>query len=174
VLEKAAKEGWSIDKVVEALRNQRMVEARARTIARTEIIRAANQGHRAAAADSPYEVDKKWSAAKDHRTRHSHVLINGHVTDEHGTFKVAIYSGDKLKGYDQMQCPGDPDASAANTVNCRCRTIYIPKRDSAGKLITRRGNTARIIPMRGVTQTIPSHQIAATLKAHIHIGIDGE
>lgn len=119
VLQKAIDEGWGIDKIVMELRSERLVVARARVIARTEIIRAANVGHSVAAKSFPYEVDKKWSSAKDHRTRHSHQLINNRQVEENGFFKVPIYKGDKPTGrFDEMLYPGDPEASASNTVNC--------------------------------------------------------
>jgi hypothetical protein len=171
IFEKAIEEGWGIDQIVEKLKGPDLAEARARVIARTEIVRAANVGHSIAAQSTPYEVDKKWSAANDHRTRHSHRYINDHQTDEYGTFKVPVYKGDKPTGeFDEMQFPGDPTAHASNTVNCRCRVLYLPKRDSEGRLIMRPPNQARIIPMQPVSR-IPAHQIAAALKANIRIGI---
>jgi hypothetical protein len=103
--------------------------------------------------------------------------VDGHQTSEYGAFKVPIYKGDELLGYDEMQFPGDPSAHASNTVNCRCRVLYIPKRDQQGKLILRSSTTATIIPMRSTNNTVtPAHQIAAALKAHIRfiIGEAGE
>lgn len=171
-LEKGAEEGWSIDIIVTELRRVNVIEARARVIARTEINRASNVGHSVAAKDLPYEVDKKWSAAKDHRTRHSHNKVNNHITDENGYFQVPIYKGDKPTGlFDQMQYPGDPEASPGNTINCRCRVLYIPKRDSAGRLVMRDRNQATVIPIRRVPSYTPA-QIAAILKENIYIGVE--
>lgn len=172
VLEKATEEGWSIDRTVQELRRKDVVQARARTIARTEIVRAANVGHQVGAKSLPYEMNKKWISAKDHRTRHSHREVNNHVTDEEGTFRVGIYEGDKLVGYEEMKYPGDANAHPSNTINCRCRIIFEAKRDSHGKLIPRSSNTATIIPMQEQYTTLPAHQIAAALKAHIFAGID--
>jgi uncharacterized protein with gpF-like domain len=172
VLEKATEEGWSIDRTVQELRRKDVVQARARTIARTEIVRAANVGHQVGAKSLPYEMNKKWISAKDHRTRHSHREVNNHVTDEEGTFKVGIYEGDKLVGYEEMKYPGDANAHPSNTINCRCRIIFEAKRDSHGKLIPRSSNTATIIPMQEQYTTLPAHQIAAALKAHIFAGIE--
>lgn len=168
VLEKGVDEGWSIDKIVDELQRGDLTRARARVIARTEIIRAANVGHSVGAKSTPYEVDKKWSAARDHRTRHSHKLINGHITSEEGTFKVAIYQGDKLIGYENMLYPGDQTASAANTINCRCRVQHTPKRDAAGKLIMRPANQITpVVPMRRPQEYTPA-QIAAIRKMLIN------
>lgn len=172
VLEKATEEGWSIDRTVQELRRKDVVRARARTIARTEIVRAANVGHQVGAKTLPYEMNKKWISAKDHRVRHSHRKVNNHVTDEEGTFKVGIYKGDKLVGYDEMRYPGDANADPSNTINCRCRVIFEPKRDSQGRLIPRSSNTATVIPMQEQYTTLPASQIAAALKAHIFVGID--
>lgn len=172
VLEKATEEGWSIDRTVQELKRKDVVQARARTIARTEIVRAANVGHQVGAQSLPYELNKKWISAKDHRVRHSHRNINNHVTDEDGTFKVGIYKGDVLTGYDEMKYPGDANADPSNTINCRCRIIFEPKRDSQGRLIPRSSNTATIIPMQEQYTTLPASQIAAALKAHIFVGVD--
>jgi hypothetical protein len=149
VIEKAVSEGWGIDKIVDQLKSSGLPRARARVIARTETIRAANVGHSEGAKSFPYEVNKKWSSAKDHRVRHSHRLVNNHVTDEEGTFKVPIYKGDKPTGQsDLMLYPGDKEAHPSNTINCRCRVIYEPKRDAQGRLIRRTGTPATIIPLR--------------------------
>ncbi len=174
ILEKGVSEGWGIDKIVNELGRQDLTRARARVIARTEVIRAANVGHSVGAKDMPFEVNKKWNAAKDHRTRHSHRSINGHITEEMGMFKVAVYKGDDLIGYEEMLYPGDAEASAGNTINCRCRVTYIPKRDAQGKLIRRVANTATIIPLRPVSTVGNAYQIAAALKANIFVGIEGE
>lgn len=172
ILDKGVAEGLSIDQIVRQLSDEGLIRSRARVIARTEINRASNVGHSVAAQTLPYEVDKKWSAASDQRTRHSHRLINDHQVDENDFFKVPIYKGDKpTGGYDEMLYPGDATASAANTVNCRCRVVYIPKRDANGRLVMRSPNRARIIPMRQVPRYDPA-QIAAILKANIHIGVE--
>lgn len=172
ILQKAVENGWSIDQTIKELKRTDLIQARARVIARTEIIRAANVGHSIGAKSLPYELNKKWISAKDHRVRHSHKGINSHVTDENGTFKVAIYEGEKLIGHDLMQYPGDATAHPSNTINCRCRVIYEPKRDAQGRLITRSSNTATIIPMQGIPSLLPAHQIAAALKAHVFVGVD--
>lgn len=173
VLEKGVEEGWSIDQIVKELGRIDIIEARARTIARTEVIRAANVGHAAAAQTMPYETNKKWVAAQDHRTRHSHRLIHNHVVDENGFFDVPIYKGDKKIGTEKMLYPGDPKASASNTVNCRCRAIYLPKTDSNGNLIMRNSGLAPVVTMRP-SQTNPAvaASVAAVLKSSIRIGVD--
>lgn len=173
VLEKGVEEGWSIDQIVKELQRVDIIEARARTIARTEVIRAANVGHSVAAQSMPYETNKKWVAAQDHRTRHSHRFIHNHVVDENGFFDVPIYKGDKKIGTERMLYPGDAKASASNTVNCRCRALYIPKTDSNGNLIMRNQGLAPIIPMRSPAQNpAAASAIAAVLKSQVHIGVE--
>lgn len=167
ILQKAVENGWSIDETVNELSKTSLMAARAVVIARTEINRAANVGHTIAAQSLPYEVDKKWVAAVDHRTRHSHRLINNHQVSETGYFEVQTPKG----GTEQMLFPGDPDASAANTVNCRCRVIYIPKRDSQGRLLIRDRAQAPVIPMRRPSH-IPAADIAAVLKENVFIGVE--
>jgi uncharacterized protein with gpF-like domain len=169
ILQRGTDQGLGIDQIVAELRGIGLITNRARVIARTEVIRAANVGHSIAAASLPYEVNKKWSAARDARTRHSHVYINGHQVDENDTFKVPIYKGDINTGrFDEMQFPGDPNASASNTINCRCRVLYEAKRDENGNIVMRNPNQARVIPMTPI-ERIPASGIAAALKAHITI-----
>lgn len=157
ILDRGVEQNLSIADIVTELRTTGIVRARAETIARTEIFRAANVGHVIGAKSFPYEVNKKWIAAGDHRTRHSHRKVNGHVVDEFGAFIVPIYrdkDGTKLVGHDKMMFPHDPNASAANTINCRCRVIHEPKRDADGQLILRRHTPATILPLaQSISQT---------------------
>jgi uncharacterized protein with gpF-like domain len=170
VLQKAVDNGWGIAETVRQLQRADLVEARATVIARTEINRAANTGHSIAAKELPYEVDKKWIAAHDHRTRESHRIIDAHQVGENDFFNVPVFKGKIQIGTEEMLYPGDPNASAGNTINCRCRVIYIPKRDALGKLILRQPNQATIIPMRQIPRYSPE-QIAAQLKAHVSITV---
>jgi uncharacterized protein with gpF-like domain len=170
VLEKGIEEQLSINEIVKNLQATGLIQARANTIARTEIVRAANVGHSVAAKSFPYEVNKKWSAAKDHRVRHSHVFINAHMVDENDFFEVPIYKGDKKIGTEPMLYPGDASATPGNTINCRCRVIFEPKRDSQGNLIMRDQTQAPVIPMRRVPTYNPA-QIAAILKSNVTVTI---
>jgi uncharacterized protein with gpF-like domain len=172
VLQKGIDEQLSIPDIVRNLQAAGLIQARAKVIARTEVIRAANVGHATAARSFPYEVNKKWSAVKDNRTRHSHIFINGHMVDEEDVFKVPVYQGDKPTGQiDEMLYPGDPDAHPSNTINCRCRVLFEPKRDSAGNLVMRQQGLAPVIPIRR-PQTIDPAQIAAILKSKVVVGVE--
>jgi hypothetical protein len=171
ILQMAVDNGWGIDQTVRELQN-RYVIPRAAVIARTEINRASNIGHAIGAKDLPFEVDKKWIAARDERTRKAHRHVNGHITGENEAFKVPDYKGDKPTGtFSEMLYPGDPNAPAAQVCNCRCRVTYEPKRDSEGRLLLRNPNTATVIPMRRVPR-IPVADIAAVLKSQIKIGVE--
>jgi hypothetical protein len=63
ILEKAIQDGLGVEEIAKKLSEIGLIEARAKVITRTEIIRAANVGHSIAARDLPYEVDKQWIAA---------------------------------------------------------------------------------------------------------------
>ena len=97
-------------------------------------------------------------------------MTDNHVTDENGFFRVPIYSGKKRIGTDEMLFPGDPTADKRNTINCRCRVIYIPKRDAQGRLIMRDRTQAQVIPIRRIPRYTPE-EIAAQLKAHATITV---
>lgn len=142
ILQQGIDDNLTLDQIISRLTEAGIVETRARTIARTEIVRAANVGHQVGAKTFPYEVNKKWQGAGDHRERHSHRLLNDQMIGEDDLFKVPIYKGDKPTGaFDQMNAPGDPTASAANTINCRCRVTFQAKRDANGRLIMRQNAT---------------------------------
>lgn len=171
ILQKGVDGQLSLPEIIANLKATGLIEARAKVIARTEIVRAANVGHSVAAKSFPYEVNKKWSAAKDHRTRHSHVFINDHMVDENDFFKVPVYDKKVQIGFDEMLYPGDVNAHPSNTVNCRCRVIFEPKRDVNGNLMLRDQNIAPVIPMRRPTTYDPA-QIAAILKDHAVVTIE--
>jgi hypothetical protein len=166
ILQRATDNHLSIADTISALEDEGLIKARAQVIVRTEVNRAGNVGHATAAQSLPYEVDKKWIGAADHRERHSHVLMNNRTIDEVGFYEVPVYENKVQIATDHMQFPGDPNAHVSNTANCRCRVIYLPKRDAQGRLIMREQSVAPVIPMRGSTVYTPA-QIAAELKAHV-------
>lgn len=168
--EQAIEQNWTYEQIVDKLTHAGYWEARARRIVRTELVRAANIGHQEAARDFPFEVNKKWLAAADHRTRHSHHKVHNQAIGEDDLFRVPIYKGDKLTGYEEMNAPGDPKASAGNTINCRCRVLHEAKRDAKGNLIERNRNQARIIPMRSTE--ISNQSIRAAIAASVKSLVD--
>lgn len=110
-------------------------DARARTIARTEVIGASNAG-----AMQQLELlgpdfmpqRKTWVSTHDKRTRLSHAVADGQTVDFVAPFTV---------GGAKLDYPGDPDAPAEERINCRCTLVWhfddVPLKDeltSAGPL----------------------------------------
>lgn len=88
---------------------------RARMIARTETIGAANAGSYYGAEASGVVGAKVWLAAVDHRTRSSHVTADGQKVPLDRLFQVGAAS---------MKYPGDPAGGPSETINCRCTVLY--------------------------------------------------
>lgn len=113
-------------------------KARAAMIIQTESQRALSFGGLIGAYMSGVDVDKEWVTSDDERVRganpkyyarYPHTRLDRQVTTLFGAFQ----NGESIK------FPGDPDASAANTVNCRCSVFYKQKprpkpRDTARRL----------------------------------------
>jgi hypothetical protein len=98
----------------------------ARRIARTETIRALNQGKHLAAlqAAEGYDIpmQKQWLATLDERTR-STPPDNFDHAEMHGV-TVALEDAFDVSG-ESLQYPNDPNGSAGNIINCRCTAIYV-------------------------------------------------
>lgn len=154
ILNKAVSEGWGIDKTVSFLKKDDFSEFQAARIARTEVNRASNAGTLAAGNSYQYEMTKEWIAVQDNRTRGvdpkdhaSHIKLNETKIDFEDVF-IDSRNGDRLQG------PGDPKASAASTINCRCQLGLSPKRDANGRLIPKRKTTTVIYPNQTRRQTV--------------------
>lgn len=76
------------------------------------VVTAAAQQNAGLPVDEREELDKVWIATLDGKTRPTHWAADGQRAPLAGTFTV---------GGEAMQFPGDPTASAAETINCRCR-----------------------------------------------------
>lgn len=146
--------GWSIDQIVDHIEELPFERYQAARIVRTEVNRAANVGAKAQAETSDYQQVKEWISAEDNRVRGtkpkdhaSHVGLNGVTLDEGDKFK------DPRNG-DLLDFPGDPNASAASTINCRCAVAYTFKRDAQGNLIPKRKTTFVQYP-----GTVPQRQV---------------
>lgn len=122
VISKGIQEGKSvaeISKDINELYIQDITPTRARMIAQTETIKAANLGEYLAAQTAPIQMEKVWLSTGDARTRHNHVLAD----------KQQVGINDKfLVGGDEMLFPGDVSlgAAAGNTINCRCTMYFEP------------------------------------------------
>ena len=93
---------------------------RAERIARTETATARNSAAHAAAlelANGGVPIAKRWVAARDERTRDTHIAAHGTVVDVHDPFRV---------GDDLLDHPGDREhGSAREVINCRCVCSYL-------------------------------------------------
>lgn len=90
---------------------------RALTVVRTELGRAfeaAGQERKTQAVEAGIRLKKQWRRSGKIHSRRTHDLADGQVVDVDQPFLVA---GEKL------MYPKDPQASAANTVNCGCASL---------------------------------------------------
>jgi hypothetical protein len=113
---------------------------RARRIARTEVMRASNYAAMEGAKLHNFEVDKIWIASRDLRTRriprdsYDHFHMDGATVPYNEPFTSTGKKGDTVLASQ----PGDPNAPAGFTINCRCTVGFVPKRDENGRLIMKR------------------------------------
>lgn len=138
IISEGVQKGWGADKIADALQSPELMMWRARLIVRTESNKAMNYGQRLGESKSEWESTKTWIAANDHRTRHSHRLVDDLTLNFSERFMVPIYKGGKVQiqvGVDLMTGPGDVHAHAANICNCRCTLAFAAKRDENGRLI---------------------------------------
>lgn len=154
ILEKGVAEGWGIDKMVFELDHTELSVTRARTIVRTELHKAQFEGRKLGEEWSEWETDKIWIAAEDNRTRNSHRKMDNMKIDTDDKFQVPKQRG----GFELMDGPGDPEASAENVINCRCTLAHEARRDQNGRLIKKRrisvisqGEVARVQQRQVVT-----------------------
>ena len=126
VLSEAVSEAFGFDEIVKRISSPELLAKRARLIARTETVAAANAASNIAARDSGLIMDKIWISARDNRTRPHHVQVNQQVVAMDDFFTV---------GEKKMQFPGDKNGGAAEVCNCRCTHAFIPRRDANGRLM---------------------------------------
>jgi uncharacterized protein with gpF-like domain len=123
---KTALDPVRIDKMVDAYQ-RRYIAYRAMTIARTETIRAANQGAVASTAAAveampDMTVIKTWVATSDGKTRPHHREMDGKSV-------LGMSTPFLLPGGVTMLYPHDPNAPASEVANCRCTVAFklVPK-----------------------------------------------
>jgi len=112
-VDNAVREGLSANEIAKGLRKRwdELLPWRSFNIARTETLSALNYGQDLGADATGYRYRKTWLTAMDGRQRDAHGAMNGKSINQGEKFFV---DGESLK------FPGDPAASAANRVNCRC------------------------------------------------------
>lgn len=115
-------QGESMDKIANRIGRVQQMNANAsiRT-ARTIVTGAENKGrqdsYEKATADGII-LKREWIAAKDKRTRHAHLELDGQEKDIDKPFSNAI---------GLIMFPGDPGAHPANVYNCRCTLRAVVK-----------------------------------------------
>lgn len=145
VLGNAALYGYGIDWQVNELEKLTALNyTRSRMIARTETVTAANQAGRFAAKETGLVLFKEWLSTRDNRTRGNpingqkdianHWIMYGVTTgiDDYFTVENGVTM---LQPGAKKQENGLP-VPKRDVINCRCTTLYLPQRNSAGRLIT--------------------------------------
>lgn len=123
-IESAINNGFGFDDIVKLLSDVQLTAIRARLIARTEIVTAANQASQIQAIKSGLKLDKIWISARDNRTRMHHLEVNGKQIPLMDNFTVGGFP---------MQQPGDRGQLGSRTpakeiCNCRCTIAYLKKK----------------------------------------------
>lgn len=134
IFQQATAEGWGYEVIAQKLLREGLALRRSRVIARTEVHRGAMAGSIEGAKSLPYEVKKEWLSGRDNRVRRN----------PRDRFDHRELSGQQ-RGIDEpfmneepIMFPGDPKASAGNTIQCRCVVSYVPKYDERGRLIRKK------------------------------------
>lgn len=140
VINRGTIEGWSIERMVDEIEREDYLDGRVRRIIRTEVNRAINYGQTIGEEKFEFKTQKRWIAVDDHRTRPAHNAADNQTVDRSGLFMV---------GGETLLFPGDPEASAANTVNCRCFMEFVPVRDANGRLVPKDGLPLAPVRIRG-------------------------
>ena len=86
--------------------------SRAKMIARTETVGAANFGSQESYEQAGVE-EKEWLATLDDRVRDSHAALDGDVVGLNETFNNGL------------AYPGDPTGDAGEIINCRCTLVPV-------------------------------------------------
>ncbi len=135
--------GESIDDLAKRIRQvfQQASDARAETIARTEVISAYNGAATLGAGTLPADVvaGQEWIATRDARTRESHAAADGQI--------VPIGQPFAISGANAAY-PGDPALPPGLSVNCRCTVAFLTPEEMAeltepsGQLVAKRAAVA--------------------------------
>lgn len=137
ILQTAAVEGWSIDEIVRQIRmSTELGPMRARRIARTEVVTAANGAAMIYANTSMNVMDKIWISAEDNRTRPDHRSIDGTKIPIKQPFLLGAEEIQMMQPGARQQ-PNGLSVPASQVVNCRCAVAFRARRDANGKIIRR-------------------------------------
>lgn len=119
----ALNEQLTFPQIRDRLITEDISRSRANVIGRTEVITVLNNANHVAAEASDIVFIREWSATRDKRTRHAHVVMDGETV-----------SGDQRFSNGGMY-PGDPVLSAKQRIQCRCTVIRSVLRDVFGKIV---------------------------------------
>lgn len=113
---KAEASGATIDEAASLIQDSvahvfDMRRQQALTIARTEIISAANKGQQDVWDASGVVEAREWLTARDEKVRPDHVLMDGEVAQMGEPYSNG------------MMFPGDPNADLDQFINCRCTEL---------------------------------------------------
>lgn len=117
---------WMVQRYTE-----RYVKHRSEVIGRTEAMRAVNQGneetYRQAIAAGTIRADqlsREWRTRTDGRERRTHLLLNGQKRRWGETW---------VTENGVLRYPGDPDAPAKETIQCRCAILTRIRQSRGGR-----------------------------------------
>ena len=132
-IDRETRRGASITEIGKAIQRDApaIAKARAFVIARTEVHTASVFAGQETAKSASSPMNKRWISVFDHRTRDfgegdgipdqaNHRVMNEVTVGPDEVFSVPNSKG----GHDLVAYPGDPNAPAYTTVNCRCALIY--------------------------------------------------
>jgi hypothetical protein len=108
--------GESTNEIATRIQNAAgFTEARAKTVARTELVAASNAGTHQQVLMIVPDAQKEWVSTTDGRTRMTHRHADGQRVPVDQAFVV---------GGSTLRWPGDPGGAAGEVVNCRCTLIF--------------------------------------------------
>lgn len=117
-LVEAYEKGETIDEIADRIRRVYNISTnRARTIARTEIVGASNEGSAIAINRSGFK-EKQWFTAMDERVRPQHQMMHGTV--------VRVGEAWVFPDGSSVRHPGDYKGPAHQVINCRCIELVVP------------------------------------------------
>lgn len=124
MIDRGFQEGLGQDGTGKLIRDvaPRLSRARANLIARTETHNAANYGSVQAAKETGLTLRKEWIAALDERTRFQHSALSGKIVAADEKFSAPAIRDDPAY---LIAHPGDEDAPAFATINCRCALAWV-------------------------------------------------
>lgn len=124
-------EGYAAGESIQQLTQRLQLSAglalpRALTVARTEVISAANGGSYVQMLEAGFteKVTKEWLATMDTRTRESHRHADNQTVELTDGFSVDIYTSGVKTGTEELEFPGDPTGTPGNIINCRCSLAF--------------------------------------------------